>query len=612
MQGQEHPASTPPPMDAQERTYLVAEASDCLIARRYDDARRHIARVLAVEPQNGQARNLRGLCALREGDIATARSVFRALIEEQPQEASLRLNLAMVEMKAENHAEAAAHLQELLRLKPDHAKGRALLDSVQQKLSLPPATAAQSEARQPQMPPVPLPPTASVMPLPSLPTSSGGIFDEASLSWEVSFGEVPIPPPLEASGALDESATTARFDTFDSIPATPQLFSDAWAELQVEEGEQPAATTEIALSSGQTEEVPVPPPLEDPGIGGEIRAATLSALRADARHRLVAEREPSAPAEPENRKLRFTVQDDTSPSGPPPGSGEARAQSMSGSETRAAPGPVGASIRPPTSVSPTTTPATVTATGSPSVASPAITPASEQPTGEALDRLAEDDLPTAPKPPPAREAVTLAHLVLRGPRRDGLCLGPPGSPLEEAVALSVTDVGYLRSDRLVSLSGNFEIEPLHRRYRGRRTDSLFGGTQSPLISILGEGEVWLDAREGHVQLLRLDNEELYLTESVVLGFTSGLVWENGRLPDEQGADLDVVHLRGTGTLALLTRRPCYALEVTAAAPVTVHAERLVGWSHGVAPARGVLPGLPTTSPRLSIVRFDGGGSIILG
>lgn len=178
-----------------------------------------------------------------------------------------------------------------------------------------------------------------------------------------------------------------------------------------------------------------------------------------------------------------------------------------------------------------------------------------------------------------------------------------------AMVVPIDEVAYLRSDLLVSLSGQFEIEPLNRRYRGRRTDSLFGGNQAPMVAVMGRGVAVFDPAKMDVAVLELANEELYLVEGALASFSAGLVWENGRLPSEGGPDLDIVHLRGTGAVVLGSPKRVYAHTVLADAPVTLHVERLVGWNGQVVPYRGDLPGLPESADKPPIVRFEGTGLV---
>jgi uncharacterized protein (AIM24 family) len=224
------------------------------------------------------------------------------------------------------------------------------------------------------------------------------------------------------------------------------------------------------------------------------------------------------------------------------------------------------------------------------------------------------ELGSQPPPPPVDEPLrtALAPVTLEDLARDDLARVPDAPTIADGgmVVFPVRDVAYVRTDLLVSLVGRFEVEPVNRRYRGRRTDSIFGGTKTPLAAALGEGLAWLDPGELELTVISLDSDELYLIERSLLGFTGGLVWENGRLPDSDGEDLDIVHLRGSGALCTLTEKPLLAVDVAEDRPVTLAAERLVGWAGQVVPSRGPFPGLPDSVERPSVVRFDGTGRVL--
>jgi hypothetical protein len=204
---------------------------------------------------------------------------------------------------------------------------------------------------------------------------------------------------------------------------------------------------------------------------------------------------------------------------------------------------------------------------------------------------------------PVTELVlgSLAHRTLDGQRLvisdDGLLTFP------------IVDNGYVRSDLLLGLSGSFAVEVVHRRYRGKKTDSVFGGADAAIAGLSGKGFAVVALGELLATSVKLAQEELYLVEAGVVGFSSGLSWENGRLPSEIDRDLDIVHLRGTGHVVLATKRPLVAVVVTKEAPCMLHATRLLGWSGSLVPSRGPLPGLPDNVRRVPTVRFEGTGIV---
>ena len=218
------------------------------------------------------------------------------------------------------------------------------------------------------------------------------------------------------------------------------------------------------------------------------------------------------------------------------------------------------------------------------------------------------DMPADKGPEKAQTSlpeIALIDLPARAIDGRGLARTPDGH-----LVLPIADVGYVRTDLLAGLSGAFEVEVVNRRYRGKRTDSLFGGADAAVVALMGNGFALLALGEQVPTALVLANEEIYLVESGVVGFSAGLVWENGRLPSEADKDLDIVHLRGSGRVVLGTRKPVVALHVKPDAPALVHASRLVGWSGQLVPYRAPLPGLPESARRVPIVRFEGTGLVL--
>jgi uncharacterized protein (AIM24 family) len=212
------------------------------------------------------------------------------------------------------------------------------------------------------------------------------------------------------------------------------------------------------------------------------------------------------------------------------------------------------------------------------------------------------------KAPPSPATVTDIPLADVGSRAvDGTKLSRTA---EGQLVVPINEVGYVRTDLVAALSGAFEIEVVNRRYRGKRTDSLFGGVDAAVVAVMGKGFCVMQLGELVPTSLTLTSEELYLVESGVVAFSAGLVWENGRLPSEADKDLDIVHLRGSGRVVIGAKRAVMALPVRSDAPVVVHANRLVGWTGQLVPYRAPMPGLPDQAKRVPVVRFEGTGTVL--
>jgi thioredoxin-like negative regulator of GroEL len=144
----------------------------------------------------------------------------------------------------------------------------------------------------------------------------------------------------------------------------------------------------------------------------------------------------------------------------------------------------------------------------------------------------------------------------------------------------------LRLRLTVAEAGRLSRAPAPRREKGRAIDRPFGseGDEDRMMAVWGSpGVVVIAAPTGtRFTLLALDDDGLYVREELLVAFTDGLHWENGRVP-QSGDDVPLVQLRGRGALALATRAVPLAVKLTASAPLSLPASRLVGWVGRVVP-----------------------------
>jgi len=97
---------------------------------RYAEARDQLLEALRLDPGYAEAHNnlgkVYGLLSMREASIAS----YRRALERKPTMLAARFNLGAALFKADRPAEAAAVLEEVLRLDPGHTRARALLDTI--------------------------------------------------------------------------------------------------------------------------------------------------------------------------------------------------------------------------------------------------------------------------------------------------------------------------------------------------------------------------------------------------------------------------------------------------------------------------------------------------
>lgn len=179
------------------------------------------------------------------------------------------------------------------------------------------------------------------------------------------------------------------------------------------------------------------------------------------------------------------------------------------------------------------------------------------------------------------------------------------SPPQDGSPFAITGEGLLligvrghlptRSVGVIVSSGELTYDPLSRRARGRTLNETFGDGVTGMFRASGEGLMVISPRGGHFVALQLNEESLYVRESVTFAFEDELHFENGRLPgsgpapgysypglpDELGR---VVQLRGSGQLVLRTERPLFTVRLASNQTGFIEVEQLVGWLGRVIPS----------------------------
>lgn len=164
---------------------------------------------------------------------------------------------------------------------------------------------------------------------------------------------------------------------------------------------------------------------------------------------------------------------------------------------------------------------------------------------------------------------------------------------EELVALVVEGELLARVGSRVAELGSLSASPERKRAKGRVTEKGFGAGADQMVRLSGQGTVLLGAGKRRYVPMELDDESSsYFREDTVAGFEESVMFENGRMTGDASLELELVHLRGKGSVLLRMEGELRSLRVREGRAVTIPLERLVGW-YG------------TMTPRLTAVKLDG-------
>ncbi|GAC1348142.1 MAG: hypothetical protein NVSMB23_28630 [Myxococcales bacterium] len=100
----------------------VTQAADAMQAGDPLSARGLLERALRFKPPNQRARSMLGLALFKLGELRKAEAIYRGLIEDHPDDPTLRVNLGLVFLKASALTEAVHCFETALDLTPDHQK----------------------------------------------------------------------------------------------------------------------------------------------------------------------------------------------------------------------------------------------------------------------------------------------------------------------------------------------------------------------------------------------------------------------------------------------------------------------------------------------------------
>lgn len=100
--------------------YHLYQGGDLLRSDRVVEAKEHLEKAFSLKPANPRGQNLLGLVYFKLGLYQRAMDIYRELVERYPDDPTLRVNLAMVELKADQLDEAESQLRRAIELNPDY------------------------------------------------------------------------------------------------------------------------------------------------------------------------------------------------------------------------------------------------------------------------------------------------------------------------------------------------------------------------------------------------------------------------------------------------------------------------------------------------------------
>jgi len=231
----------------------------------------------------------------------------------------------------------------------------------------------------------------------------------------------------------------------------------------------------------------------------------------------------------------------------------------------------------------------------------------EAPAPEAMPVAVAKPPPAPPPPPrPAVEAGVLAtwaagRVISAAANAHTFVL------MGEVLAVTVKGEVRCRLDGLFATRGKLALEGEVKRFRGRPTEKPFGEGAWRMHRASGEGTLLVRAPGRKFTVLDLGSEAAYFREEVLFGFEDALSFENGRVPSSVNVDLNLVHLRGSGTFLLATGGNPVAVDVTADAPLRLPLDALVGWVGGLTPKVSLLT---EDDPASAAVELTGEGRVL--
>ncbi len=579
-----------------EFLHQLYTGGELLAAGKVIEAKDYLERAHQMQPKNEKGQNLLGLTYFKLGLFDRASEIYEALVRENPTDPTLRVNLGLVYLKANNLPKAVKEFETATDLAPEHKKSQNYLglalaqigeyararehfllagsDAMAEKMAramageqvVKPAAKAVAKTKAPMEDR----PIEVMSEDDTPPPEAQGETIHLEAGQEMSAAEAGYTVPDDAWGAAPADAPTPGAESAQA------LRSQSWG-------------AQFGLDGGGEAPVEAPPD-ESLGYGGdEMRLAADEGPGAIPIN-------PSAVAAastPMEAALAYAEQE-SPPSIELSGPSELPTIEATPEEVLTEPQAQTPALR----LAPEPEPERPVALHS--VEAPRESNVVPHPATAA--RVTQG---TAPAPFGGAVAATLLELT-PWVRLVGAPLQGPFQLSPEAVAIVVQqEEMFARVNGLLALSGALTFKPETRRQRGRATDKPFGGADQ-IHRVGGRGVLFLDPAGKQYLPIDLDDEPAYFLESAVMAFEEVIQFENGKVTADWAPDLELVHLKGLGKVLIRMSGPMRSLEVKMDRPAVIPADRLLGWHGSLAPRLTAIGAKETKNARV-FVELSGEG-----
>ena len=577
--------------DAQsEYMKYLYEGSEFLLANQLQEAREVLEKAMEIDPNDAKGLSLLGLIYYRLGEYDKAERIYVRLVQRFPKEASLRVNLGLVLMMRQKPKEAVVHMNEAVRVQPDHQRAHIYLGHLYTELG--DAESARREfllagqehmadkvggregsepgeqktdyvAHDMDVTPRPQIDTENDKERGKQPVSPGMLGKESRVAMHPSSGRTPDPgfatpppppPPPVAEEEPVEQEKTVTEDRGEDIavselktPPPPPVVE----EEPVEQEKTVAEEEPVEQEKMAAEEEPV----EQEKMAAEGEPVEQEKMVAEGepveQEKMVAEEEPveqeKMVAVERESVIRETVEQEE----------HEEHKDLEVSK-------------------------------------------------EATKGLSSDDVERIKGVEPFFSFAADRVLDTAGVEKEDLRVDKDGM-----LVAGVRDEIFIREAGLVAYSRNLKYAPALMRSKGRNLETTMEDEGlGRMFRVEGNGLVLsAPGSEGRFVVLELFDDFLYLKREAVFAFSSSLYWENGNIRSSE-FEMPLIHLRGEGRLAMWISGEILKARIEPDHPVAIQGHYLLGWMGNVVP-KVVIPGPNEPMAGIPVLECKGEGVLLL-